>query len=345
MKKSNLLFALAFGSLIAISASADDEAIVMKARELRLTKKNDEALKLYQENTKDTASERLYVDYASLLLELKKFDECEEILGKVVTAYPESTRIKNALAMAKHKNGKNEEASALLKEVLAKDPENKFAKSLSESLTSSKPAEAVDASSAKDDNSVAESFSEESNGAAFKVSNELTKEQQEELAKKLYTEMIDLDKWEIERFISLHRQVIEKCPLTDNAQESCWRLSNLYLLGTEPVEYDNCIAVLEHLLKQYPDTPLMPDAKNRLLVVCDTIGDYTRVIALYDELFQKDPEPDDKTFMIRALEYGNALSAAGKTEEAKSWYMKVIEKDAGKNQLEARAAAKKIGQL
>ena len=157
--------------------------------------------------------------------------------------------------------------------------------------------------------------------------------------------MIELDKWDISDFISLHRQVIEKCPLTDHAQESCWKLSNLYLLGVEPPEYENCIAVLQHLLKQYPDTPLMPDAKNRLLVICQKIEDYSSVCKLYEELFEKDPEPDTKTFMIRALEYGNALAASGRTTEAQAWYNKVIEKDNGKNALEARAARKKLSEL
>ncbi len=351
MKKSNLVCAVAIGILLAVSASANDDAIVKQARELQIAKKYDEALKIYEENTKTTASEKLYVDYASLLINLSKFSECEEMLTKAVEAYPDSLRIKNALGMAKYKQGKKSEASSLFSQVIGKDADNTFAKNMMETIRKENVAAMTPA---VDDNAVSGSDSEgfddsssdsSSGGTTFNVSNDLSLDEQKALAKDLYSQMVALDKWDTDSFVDLHRKVIEKCPLTDQAQESCWRLSNLYLLGMEPVQYDNCIAVLEHLLKQYPDTPLMPDAKNRILVVAQQTGDYNRVIALYEELFQRDPEPDDKTFMVRALEYGNALAAAGKAEEAKQWYIRVVERDGGKGQLEARAAAVKMSEL
>ena len=49
--------------------------------------------------------------------------------------------------------------------------------------------------------------------------------------------------------------------------------------------------------------------------------------------------------MIRALEYADALASANRIDDAKAWYMKVIEKDNGKNTLQARAATRKLGNL
>lgn len=323
MKKSNLVIAVAMGLLLTSGAFAanEDLAVVNQAKEM---------------------------------INNKQYKECEEMLDKAVTTYPDSLRIKNALGQAKYQNGKLSEASSIFSQVLGKDPENAYAKTMLEKIRKDKLAQASpvvgasDANASEDLSNVDFSSSKKSaatGAVAFNVSNELSKEEQEALAKKCYEEMIALDKWATSDFVRLHTQVIEKCPLTDKAQESCWRLSNLYMLGVEPAEYDNAIAVLEHLLKQYPDTPLMPDAKNRMLVVCQKIGDYTKVIKLYEELWQKDPEPDTKTYMIRALEYGNALAEAGKNEEAAKWYNKVLEKDEGKNALEARAARKKLESL
>ena len=73
MKKNSLVFAVAMSSLLAVSASAANDAVVLKqARELQLAKKYDEAIKLYENGIKSGATERLYVDYAALLINLKK---------------------------------------------------------------------------------------------------------------------------------------------------------------------------------------------------------------------------------------------------------------------------------
>ncbi|MBR4329101.1 MAG: tetratricopeptide repeat protein, partial [Candidatus Riflebacteria bacterium] len=127
MKKSNLVLAVAMSFLVAAGAgAADDTLIIKQARELQLAKKYDEAVKLYEANIKTSAaSERLYVDYAALLINLKKYKECDEILTKGASKYPDSLRIKNALGMAKYKNGDLSGASSQFSQVLSKDSENK----------------------------------------------------------------------------------------------------------------------------------------------------------------------------------------------------------------------------
>ena len=354
MKKSNLILAVAMSFLVAAGAgAADDTLIIKQARELQLAKKFDEAVKLYEANIKTNASERLYVDYAALLINLKKYKECDEMLTKGASQYPDSLRIKNALGMAKYKKGDLSGASSLFSQVLSKDSENKYAKTMLETIRKEKVAASSpisdltkgknDLGDAGDDSDISEaSFS---GGVTFKVSDKLSLEEQQELAKKLYKQMMDLDENALGDFINLHKQVIEKCPKTDQAQESCWRLSNLYFMGYQPPDFEGCKACLEHLLKQYPDTPLLPDAKNRLIICYQKTDDSEGVCRLYEELFQKDPEPDAKTYMIRALEYANALADAGKTDLARAWYTKVLEKDEGKNSLQARAARRKLENL
>ena len=353
MKKSNLILALLMSSLFTVAAgAADDAAVIKQARELQMAKKYDEAIKVYEASIKSNASERLYVDYAALLINLKKYNECDEVLTKGVAAFPDSLRIKNALGMAKYKKGDLSGASSLFSQVLSKDPENKYAKTMLDTVRKEKVASNSPIGDlAKENESVSEaedsdmSDSSFTGSLTFNVSDKLSLEEQKELAKKLYKQMMELDNNALDDFINYHKQVIEKCPKTDQAQESCWRLSNLYLQGYSPSDFESCKIVLEHLLKQYPDTPLMPDAKNRLIICYQKTDDNEGVCRLYEELFQKDPDPDNLTFMIRALEYANALAGAGKTEDARAWYTKVLERDNGKNTIQARAARRKLENL
>ena len=328
---------------------AASEEILKKGRALQSAKKFDEALQLYKTALKETPSEDLYVESASLLGKLQKYDNAETVLNKGLETYPDSLSIKNLMGLIKFRKGDKEGAKKVFEEVLAKDAKNAFAMKWLESVNKGEDggSEAVSVApatetlpSSTDDS--AQAYNPSADGA-YNASSPLSLEEQKELAVKLYTEMTGLEKWELDTFKELHKQVIERCPQTDQAQESCWRLSNLYLLGEDPPDYNNVISVLEHLLKQYPDTPLMPDAKNRLMVACQKSGQNDKLVALYEELFTRDPEPaDDKVYMVRALEFADALQAIGRTADAQLWYQKVIEKDDGRDQIEARAAKARL---
>lgn len=327
--------------------SQASEEIIKQGRALQSAQKYDDALQLYKTAIKDAPTEDLYAESASLLGKMQKYDNAETILEKGIKAYPESTSLMNLMGLIKFRKNDKTGARKILEQVLAKDPQNSFAQKWIKTLDEGKEAvDTVDASSTEslsaDEPVPAKEYTLSPTGV-YNVSDELSKEEQQKLAVKLYTEMTELEKWELEQFKELHKQVIERCPLTDQAEESCWRLSNLYMLGEDPPDFTNVIAVLEHLLKQYPDTSLMPDAKNRLMVACQKSGQNEKLVSLYEELFTRDPEPEDvKTYMVRALEYANALNAIGRTADAQLWYQKVIEKDDGRDQIEARAAKAKL---
>lgn len=353
MKKSNLLFAIAISSLIAISGNAaNDDAIINKAKELQKAKKYDDAVKLFEANTQKTASEKLYLEYATLLINLKKYKECETMLSKATEIYPNSLRLKNAFGQAKYKTGNLSGASAVFSFVLSRDRDNQYAKTMLDTIRKEKLAASSPIPTSVSSN---EKFSEEeidfeSNsgmGLNFKISKQLSLEEQEKKAKEIYKKLADkdLDKYAINTYITNYKEIIEKCPDTARAQEACMRLCNLFTLGVEPAEYENAISCLEHLIKTYPTSPYIPDAKNKLISYYANIKEYDKICAIYEELFKNDPEPSKKEFMIRALDYAKALKNAGKTDEAVSWFNKVIEVDEGQNALEARAARRLLGEL
>lgn len=328
--------------LCSLQAFAQDD-VIKKGRALQREQKYDEALQLYRDALKQKPAEDLYIESGSLLGKLQKYDNAMTVLEKGIKDFPQSTSLKNLMALILVRKGDKEKAKAMLEEVIAADSDNSFALSWLEKLKSGQDSETASADEQSSGSSTTSSSGSGSTTGAFSVDGSLPEDQQKELAKKLYQEMMELEKWELDSFKELHRKVIEKCPATAQAEESCWRLSNLYMLGEDPPDFQSVIDVLEHLLKQYPDTPLLPDAKNRLLIACQQTNQMDKVVAIYEELFTRDPEPaDDKTFMVRALEFGDALSAVGRAAEAQEWYQKVLVRDDGKDSLEARVARERL---
>jgi tetratricopeptide (TPR) repeat protein len=341
MNKSRIIaLCLLFCSCVFLLQASDE--IIKKGRALQNAKKYDEAQELYLNALKPGATEDLYIEAASFLGKLQRYEVAETVLEKGLTAYPDSTSLMNLQGLLKHRKGDNEAAIKLFEAVLAKDAENSFAKKWLETVKSGAPVTGSETQSGEDTDST-RSYSPSPSGV-YQATSNMSKEEQQKLAVELYKEMMELEKWELDRFIELHKQVIERCPQTDQAEESCWRLSNLYMLGQDPPDFDNVIAVLEHLLKQYPETDLLPDAKNRLMMAYQSTGRMNELVGLYEELFKRDPDPeDDQTFMVRALEFGNALTAVGRGADAALWYQKVLERDNNRNSLEARAARARLG--
>jgi len=176
------------------------------------------------------------------------------------------------------------------------------------------------------------SSSESKSGSspAEKKDTRLSLDEQEKLAKELYGKMAKTDEWDTETFIKLHRQVIEQCPDTRWAQESLWRLSNLYLLAKDPPDYPKIIELMEQLTSKYPGSLFCPDAKNRLLIAYEQTGNYRKAVILYEDLFDRDPGLIGRDeYAAVLLAYAKALSQFGNKEKARAIYQKIIDlKDA-----------------
>ncbi len=154
----------------------------------------------------------------------------------------------------------------------------------------------------------------------------LSRDEQEELARELYGIMAKTDKWDTDAFIRLHRRVIEECPDTKRAQESLWRLSNLYLTGTggDP-DYPEIIRLLERLVERYPDSPLIWDARQRLLVAYENTGDMKKARALYEERLASDKDlAGSGDYASVLLGYARTLAATGEPARAREIYRKIL---------------------
>ena len=343
MVRSKLFIMLIFIVTISQFASANEMNVVKQGRMLQKTGQYEKALKLYKNSLRKKPSVQVCIEAGSLLGKMHRYRSAESLLNVALKDFPENTSLMNLLALIKMRKGEKKDAISLWNKVIEFNPGNKFARKW---LKKSSGKVIHNKGISTKNNSKTKKPTKEyipSPEGVYKVSRALSKKEQEKLAVKLYKQMMDLDKWDVDEFIRLHKQVIEQCPDTAQAQESCWRLSNLYLMADDPPDFQAIIDVLEHLLKEYPDSPLMPDAKNRLLIAYQKNGQNDKVVELYDELFTKDPNPpDDKIFMARALEFAEALEKVGKTDEANKWYEKIVAKDNGRDMLEARVAKDRL---
>ncbi len=339
MRSPSFIFpiVLVFVFTCVFSLQAGDTGKVLKeGRALEKDKKYDAALDLYARFLKDSPAEEVYREAASLLGKLQKYDQAEKLLGEGIARFPAKTSLLNLLGLIRFRKGDKAAAKEQWQKVLGADPGNSFAKEWLAKLDKEKPVE-VTGSSEPAQASVADSSADSG--------SELSKDEQEALGKKLYAEMSTINKYETGKFEELHRQVIKKCSKTDWAQESCWRLSNMYLMADDNPNYEGIVELLEHLIKNYPDSPLIPDAKNRLLMACRNSGRHERVVSLYQELFALNPEPEEQQFMVWSLEYADSLAALGRKDEAKKLYEQVIAKDANRDKLEARVARERLAGL
>jgi tetratricopeptide (TPR) repeat protein len=332
--------------ILVASQAFSNEVVLKKGRALQRQQKYAEAARLYEKAIKQKPSADLYVEFGSLLGKLQKYDQAKELLEDGLKKFPENGSVKNLLALILIRTDNKDKALDLLNEVLIQNPKNGFALNWKRKLIAemnNSQSNNLNSSQTSTGDSAQKRLTSRASDGDYQIDNSASEEEQTKLAIELYKEMMTLEKWEIDAFKDLHRRVIEKCPDTGQAEESCWRLSNLYLLGEDPPDYHSIIEVLEHMLKQYPDSPLLPDAKNRLLMSYQQTEQLEKVVEIYQELFTLDPDPiDDKVFMVRALEFADALAAIGQSGDAQAWYMKIIEKDDGRDMLEARVARERL---
>lgn len=175
--------------------------------------------------------------------------------------------------------------------------------------------------------------------------------QQQALATTLFAEIGATDRYDFERIEQLYLQVIRECPDTDQAEESYFRLSNLYRMGYDPPKYESLRLLLEEFLQLYPESEGAPEMRERLLRAYENSGRWEAVVALYQEIVPALPE-DHPYLLVTHLDYARALEGAGERGRAFAIYEKVAAIASGKNahrydmsDLWLRAARDRIGAI
>lgn len=150
----------------------------------------------------------------------------------------------------------------------------------------------------------------------------LSLDQQQALAARLFDEIVDTDRYEFEKIEQLYLRVIRECPESDQAEESYFRLSNLYRMGYDPPKYEHLRLLLEEFLQRHPDSEGAPEMRERLLRAYENSGRWEAVVALYQEIVPNMPA-DHPYLLVTHLDYARALEGAGERQAALAVYDKV----------------------
>lgn len=156
-------------------------------------------------------------------------------------------------------------------------------------------------------------------------------------AKAIFIKLQQTPNEDLDAFHKGYREVIEQYPDTEYAEIACWRLSNLLLMGYEPPRTKETVQLLEHFLRQYPNSQGVPQVKQRLVRLYEETGQSCKAAELYAEVVPAIPEPPGDQGLATWALYADALKQCGKKAEAKVWYQKVL-KYADKGSISEMAA-------
>ncbi len=169
-------------------------------------------------------------------------------------------------------------------------------------------------------------------------------EKQLQLSFDLYLEMSKAEIWDIDLFKADHRRVIDECPDTPAAIESCWRLSNIYLTGQPEPDYGQVISLMEYALSKYPGNPWSERFTNRLVSALEDAGEYGKLLQFCDTQLRTRGLPEE-SFLAYALQAGRAAEELGQEGPASQYYSQVIERDAGTGSIFAKIARQNIERM
>lgn len=162
------------------------------------------------------------------------------------------------------------------------------------------------------------------------AADKLSLEEQQVRATELFNQIIQTDNYELDTIEHLYLQVIQECPDTEKAEESYFRLSNLYRMGFDPPEYKKLMVLLEEFLVRYPDSEGRAEMRDRLLRAYESSGQWDKVVAIYDEIVPGLSQ-DYPYYLVTHLDYARALEGIGDRDRALNIYQKVAEIAGGAN--------------
>ena len=164
------------------------------------------------------------------------------------------------------------------------------------------------------------------------------------LAKSLFDQIRQADTYDLATIERLYLEVMEKCPETEQAQESYWRMSNLYLQAYDAPKYPEARALLERFLARYPDSEGVPLIKRRLVFVYEEMKDWPKAVELYGELFAG-PDVAPEVLEEYGFSYAQALKNVGRTADAKVWYKRFLDAMKGQDDFRSRVAEADLKEL
>ncbi len=167
---------------------------------------------------------------------------------------------------------------------------------------------------------------------------------QAKLASELYDEMARTETWNVEVFKKNHRRVIDECPDTKWAIESCWRLSNLLLTGQHDPDREEAVRLMEHALERYPANNWEERFATRLINLLMEMQDYPKLRQFCEKRLTKTDLSDEKRVVLN-LRAGVASENLKDRKAAIDFFQQVIALDGNQGSVSVRAAKKHLDRL
>jgi len=163
----------------------------------------------------------------------------------------------------------------------------------------------------------------------------LTVAEQERVATSLFQEMSEADEDNLDLFERNYHTVLEKCPDTEQAHISAWRLTNLYRLAYEEPQHEKIIAVLEPFLERYTESTVVSMEKYpenilafsplaRLHLSYSELGRYDKISAHYEKV----TAAGQNLGPLDCFDFAEALDHLDRDEKAVKWYREFLSKSA-----------------
>jgi tetratricopeptide (TPR) repeat protein len=178
--------------------------------------------------------------------------------------------------------------------------------------------------------------------ALLKKPAPLSKTDQEDLAKTVFSKMANADDSATPEFFERYYKIVmDRCPDTNRAHEAYWRLTNLYTQAYDEPKNEEIIKILEQFLaryttstvvsmKKYPDEMLVFSPIGRLHQAYEALGRHDKITAYYDKIAGQ-----EATFSIYDyFDYASALDKTGRLKEAVTWYEKFLKKTEGNDDVD-----------
>jgi len=178
--------------------------------------------------------------------------------------------------------------------------------------------------------------------ALLKKPAPLASTDQEDLARAIFKKMAaSADDTQPEFFERYYKLVMDKCPDTNQAHESYWRLTNLYTQAYGESKYEEIVKILEQFLaryqvstvvsmKKYPDEALVFSPIRRLHQAYEELGRHEKIAAYYDKISAREAEFSVYDY----FDYASALEKTNRFQEAVVYYEKFLKKSAGSDDMD-----------
>ena len=160
----------------------------------------------------------------------------------------------------------------------------------------------------------------------------------------LYKEMSEAELWNTDLFIAKHRLVIQACPDTPLAPESCWRLSNIFLTGLAKPDRQKAIKVLEYALLRYPNNPWRGRMVARFVNTLQEAGEHQKLLRFCESMLGQSGLGEEETMNL-SLRAGQAAEALGNHDVALQKYRMVLGKDTNAVSMMAQVAKRRLESL